>query len=81
MSEWSKERHGAARKAYETGECPGGFDWPWEELSAALDRIEALEGRIGVMVDDLEGKDCPPDVSCNDKQDCARCWREWALRS
>ena len=52
-------------------------------MRGALDRIEELERRIGVMAEAVNANDCPPvGEPCPDidGQDCKACWREWALR-
>jgi len=53
----------------------------------ALDRIEALERRIGVMARGMdheceEAGDCPPTVGkCpSGEMNCYACWQEYALR-
>jgi hypothetical protein len=60
-----------------------------DALSDALDRIEALEERIGVMAGHIDkGKGCAPGQSWNffdcdyatGQKYCDVCWREWGLR-
>lgn len=45
-----------------------------DEMPTNADRIRAMTDEELAKTLDMS---CPPDTSCNDGQNCVKCWKDW----